>query len=518
METRPPTYGRILLAVGFAISCFALLLFLWLSFGGPIPLNPQGYRVTVPFDEANNLAQESDVRISGVSVGTVKEVELGEGGVAEATVEIEDRFAPLPTDTRAILRQKTLLGEIYVGLTPGTPNGPTIPEGGELPQAQVAESVQLDEIFRTFDEPTRAAFRTWMQDAAVAFDGRGADLNAAFGTLDPFSEEATRTLTILDQQSEAVSQLIRDSGEVFGALSESQGELRGLITNADTVFATTARRDAALQDAFRVLPTFLTESRLTVERLDRFAADTNPLVTQLRPAVRELSATITEAGRLAPRLERFFDGLGPVIGRSRRGLDSLERLLDDELPPLLERLEPFLKQLIPPVQAVRSYRREITAFLGNVAATSNARFSGGALTEQRVFSEEANEVVRASLPTTFLRTLSPLGPQVLAAYPDRPRSNRTNPYTKPGGYGRLNRGLRSFSIGQCDSGLSASLDPADADQFPEGLFDRIQELAFGGALGTDGVPAPPCRQQAPFQSLGGPPSERTQYLHVRPQP
>lgn len=221
METRPPTYGRILLAVGFAISCFALLLFLWLSFGGPIPLNPQGYRVTVPFDEANNLAQESDVRISGVSVGTVKEVALGEGGVAEATVEIEDRFAPLPTDTRAILRQKTLLGEIYVGLTPGTPDGPTIPEGGELSQAQVAESVQLDEIFRTFDEPTRAAFRTWMQDAAVAFDGRGADLNAAFGTLDPFSEEATRTLTILDQQSEAVSQLIRDSGEVFGEIGRA---------------------------------------------------------------------------------------------------------------------------------------------------------------------------------------------------------------------------------------------------------------------------------------------------------
>ena len=48
METRPPTVGRILIAVGFAISCFALALFLWLTFGGAIPLKPEGYRFTVP--------------------------------------------------------------------------------------------------------------------------------------------------------------------------------------------------------------------------------------------------------------------------------------------------------------------------------------------------------------------------------------------------------------------------------------------------------------------------------------
>ena len=72
METRPPTITRILIAVGFAISCFGLALFLWLAFGGPIPLKPEGYRFQVPFDEATQLAAESDVRISGVSVGKVK--------------------------------------------------------------------------------------------------------------------------------------------------------------------------------------------------------------------------------------------------------------------------------------------------------------------------------------------------------------------------------------------------------------------------------------------------------------
>ena len=46
MEKQAPSLGRILVAAGFALSCFAILLFLWVSFGGPVPLKPEGYRIT----------------------------------------------------------------------------------------------------------------------------------------------------------------------------------------------------------------------------------------------------------------------------------------------------------------------------------------------------------------------------------------------------------------------------------------------------------------------------------------
>ena len=96
METRPPTVARILIAVGFAISCFGLALFLWLAFGGPTPLKAEGYRFTVPFDEATQLAQESDVRISGVSVGKVKVIDLSDSGDADATIELDSRLRADP--------------------------------------------------------------------------------------------------------------------------------------------------------------------------------------------------------------------------------------------------------------------------------------------------------------------------------------------------------------------------------------------------------------------------------------
>ena len=82
--------------VVFALSCFGLLLFLWLSFGGAVPLKPQGYRVNVAFPEATTLATEADVRIAGVSVGKVRKLEVdGDRNRTVATIELEREFAPL---------------------------------------------------------------------------------------------------------------------------------------------------------------------------------------------------------------------------------------------------------------------------------------------------------------------------------------------------------------------------------------------------------------------------------------
>src|SRR5947207_14930924 len=130
MQKQAPSLGRILVAVGFALSCFGLILFLWVAFGGPIPLRPESYRITAYFPEATQLAQQSDVRIGGVSVGKVESISLappdervnGKDTTA-AELQIDPQYAPISTDAKAILRQKTLLGETYVELTSGDKPG-----------------------------------------------------------------------------------------------------------------------------------------------------------------------------------------------------------------------------------------------------------------------------------------------------------------------------------------------------------------------------------------------------------
>ncbi|MEJ7875097.1 MAG: MlaD family protein [Solirubrobacterales bacterium] len=505
METRPPTATRILIAVGFAISCFSLALFLWIAFGGPIPLASEGYRVKVQFDEATQLAQEAEVRISGVTVGKVKRIELSDEGFAEATLELDSAYAPIPSDTRATLRAKTLLGETYVELTPGSEESEALPEDGALPRAQVAESVQLDEIFRAFDADTRADFQTWMQSQAVALRGRGEDVSAAIAALEPLADEADTTLRVLDSQALAVERLVRDGGEVFGALTERQGQLQGLIRNSRTVFETTAARDEELAEIFRIFPTFLRETRTTLARLETFARESDPVVTEFRPAVRELSPTLVSLGELAPELATFFRGLDRSIVEAPEGFAALRGLLDDELPPLLDRADPYFAEFNSIFAGLRLYRREIAAFLANVTAVSN--YGPG------------------------LRTQAPLSPEVLSAYSNRLNSNRTNPYIKPGSYAP-----GSFEFFECFPGVNATLpnrdatinDPAfnqrtddemgnpDLDEAAF-LFDSIVEFAFAGETSTANVPAPSCAEQGTFRSIGEAPKEDTQYLHVRPQ-
>jgi phospholipid/cholesterol/gamma-HCH transport system substrate-binding protein len=518
MGQRAPTVGQIAVAVAFAFSCFGLLLFLWATFGGPVPLAPEGYRVKVPMTEGVQLAEESDVRISNVSVGKVKNIELEDEGEnrdrAIATLEIDEAYAPIPEDTRVILRQKTLLGEAYIELTQGSDEAGTIPEDGTLPQAQVSDAVQLDEIFRTFDDRTKAAFQTWMQQAALSLAGRGDDLSAAIGNLEPFAEDANRLVRVLSTQDQAVSQFVNNTGVVFEALSERQGQLQGLIRNSGTVFHTTAVRNQDLREAFIALPTFLDESRLTLNRLETFAADANPLITQLRPAGRELSGVLRQTARSTPGLRSFFVGLRKISKRAPTAFPALQRLLDTDLPPLLTQLSPFLQQLSPVVKTFGRYQREVTGFLGNVAATTNAVGAS---------AETGNAV------THYIRGAATIHPESLAVFPGtlpnngRLRMNRSNPYLAPGG--ALNAPQLNFENRYCGGapGTIANLDPTTpanpawiprATQVtPAELFDNLQTFAFLSNSGTGPLPAPPCTVQ-PLQPSIGETAVSTKYPQV----
>jgi virulence factor Mce-like protein len=524
MRTRGPTVGQIGVAIAFAFSCFGLLLFLWTTFGGPVPLKPEGYRVKVPFDEATQLAVESDVRISNVSVGKVKSINLENSGpnrdLAVATIEIDSPYAPIPANTRAMLRQKTLLGETYVELTQGDRNGPKLAEDATLPKAQVEPSVQLDEIFRTFDARTRAAFQTWMQQLAIASAGRGADLSAAIANLEPFAEDANRVLRVLDTQQGAVKQLIRNTGEVFGALSERQGQLQGLIRNSGTVFHTTAVRNRDIEATFRALPTFLDESRLTLNRLQSFSQNADPLVTQLHPSARALSADLKPIAKVAPDFRGFFTGLRKTAIRARTGLPALQRLLDTDLPPLLNQLVPFTQQLTPLVATIGRYQHDVTGFLGNVAATTQAQ----ANTEQGV----QGHYIRSSAPL-FPESLAMFGPTAASAH--RLAYSRNNPYVAPDSALKVIGGLDTFDTRACTSppGVIASLGPdasytgnpafADRTTFdtPQQLLDQIKSSAFRGQTSTSSLGSPACTKQPPQPSLGQIP-ELSDYTHVYANP
>ena len=105
--------------VVFTLSCFGILLFLWLAFGGSIPLRPEAYRFQAAFPEAATLWRSRPTcGMAGVNVGKVKKKELEKGaGTDDGRARAQARSSRRsPRTPRAILRQKTLLGETYVEL------------------------------------------------------------------------------------------------------------------------------------------------------------------------------------------------------------------------------------------------------------------------------------------------------------------------------------------------------------------------------------------------------------------
>lgn len=520
MSKRAPSTTQLLVITGFALSCFGILLFLWVTFGGPTPFRAKNYEIKVPFSEATQLAEQSDVRISGVNVGKVQNIELAPNRrQALATVSIDDQYAPLPESTRAILRTKTLLGETYIELTPGSRKGPELADGGTVPEANVAQSVQLDEIFRTFNARTRAAFQEWMQEAAVAVNGQGQNLSYALGGLEPTFTEFDKLFRVLSTQKVAVSQLFRNGATTFAALRGREGELASLIRSSDAVFQTTARRNRDIEALFRAFPTFLDESRLTLDRLKGFSLNADPLMRQLVPAAEQLSPTLIALSKLAPESKAFFEGLGPVIKHAPSGFSALRKIFRDEFPPLLRALDPFLRNLNPILVGLKLYKHETASVFANLAASTEAVISG--------------------TNNHYLRAMGPLNPETVATYPHRLTINRNSAYSPPLWAEGLTEGLPSFDTRQCTTGITAKLDPETPQSVAfqervvptepnpeepatkpktkqenaEDLFKRIEEYAFAGHLSTSEVPAPPCKQQAPFEPIYGT-GPSTQYQHT----
>jgi phospholipid/cholesterol/gamma-HCH transport system substrate-binding protein len=522
MSKRAPSTTQLLVITGFALSCFGILLFLWVTFGGPTPFRAKTYEVKVPFNEATQLAEQSDVRISGVNVGKVQKIELAPNGKqALATAAIDAQYAPLPESTRAVLRTKTLLGETYIELTPGSREGRELADGGTLAEANVAESVQLDEIFRTFNAQTRTAFQDWMQEAAVAIGGQGQNLSYALGGLEPTFTELDRLFRVLDSQRLAVGELFRNGATTFSSLRGREGELADLIQSSNAVFQTTARRDRDIEALFRAFPTFLDESRLTLHRLRGFSENADPLMRQLVPAAEQLSPTLIALSKLAPESKAFFEGLGPVIERAPEGFAAFRKIFRDEFPPLLRALDPFLRNLNPILVGLKLYRSEVTAFFANLAATFNGILppEGGAENVEQPH---------------FLRAMGPMNPETLATYPRRLAINRNSAYSPPKWAEGLASGLPSFETRQCTTGIVATLDSKYAsdpafvertiasstktqEENAKILFEHIQQYAFAGQTSTSAIGSPPCTQQAPFQPIyGSGPS--TQYQHTFEQP
>jgi virulence factor Mce-like protein len=498
MQKRAPTVGNIVVIILFVLSCFGLLLFLWSSFGGPLPLKAKGYRFDIAFPRALALSEQSDVRISGVNVGHVVSVAAGPEGRSLATVEIGNEYAPIRMTTQAILRQKTLLGETFVQLIPRAQVGPNIPDGGRLPNSNVLPSVTLDDILSAFDPATRHAFQVWQQAVAGGINGRGEQINSAFASLQPFASNTNKLLTVLNEQEGAVRAVVRETGVVFNALAGRTNQLEQFISNGHATFQAAAQEAASFAQAFRELPEFQHRSIQALRELDTFQTIANPYLVEFRDAERALSALLEQAKPLSPQLDRLMTSLGPLSTAAKNGLPYIGKSLK-LTEPVLENLRPVLHNLDPFLQYGGGYVRELQAFFANLTAATNR------------YEANANIEHALGVSQRVLTTMSVLTPESLGAYTEPLGASRTNAYPLAGNYSKIAEGLPVFSSTHCTA-KAPDIEKVETPVVDKQTIELLIQFKVvnpeGAAKNEVGLPG--CVQQGNAKFNG----EESQFPHV----
>ena len=167
--------------------------------------------------------------------------------------------------------------------------------------------------------------------------------------------------------------------------------------------------------------------------MTRFAQTTKPLVDELRPAAVQLSPALESLAVLAPQLKSLIVNVGPLTEASKAGRARRSSSFLDDSVPLLTRPTPYLGGVVPVIDYINSYRREIAGVLRQ-RDRRRAGHGPGAV---------GNKLLH------YVRVSSPVNPETLTDYSHRLSSNRGNPYLVPSGYkqpARRTARLRQLSV------------------------------------------------------------------------
>lgn len=331
------------------------------------------YVLDVVTPAADGLVTGSAVRIGGQDVGEVTDISV-EGDQARLRLEIGRDNAPLHAGTEVHVRWNSVVGRRYVDVTPGPQGNPALPEG-KLVEA-TTERVELDDIVKALDAPTRAEVKALVAQLDTTLDRSDTDLNATLEDAGPFVEALGEVLEGVGKDGAAISALVSNLHQVTSALSSRDADVAGTVRDLRALVAVAVRQAGQVRAALDEVPATLRTARAFFGKVPGAVDETVPLLDDLQPAIDRLPS-------VAKRLDPVLRDLRPVVAELRPTLDAADDLLQ-QTPGLLSiatqavpDLRTALTQLQPAVSFLRPYTPEVIGFLTNWASLFSAKNAAG---------------------------------------------------------------------------------------------------------------------------------------------
>ena len=206
---------------------------------------------TAEFSNASGLRDGEFVRAGGVEVGKVSNLKLVDNGRRVQVTLNVDRTLPLYQSTTAQIRYQDLIGNRFVNLERGTGEGAdrVLPPGGFIPMSRTQPALDLDALIGGF--------------------------KPLFKALDPekVNTIASSLVTVLQGQGGTINDILDQTAQLTSTLADRDQAIGEVITNLNTVLATTVKHEKEFDQTVNNLEVLITGLRNRADPLANATAD-----------------------------------------------------------------------------------------------------------------------------------------------------------------------------------------------------------------------------------------------------
>jgi phospholipid/cholesterol/gamma-HCH transport system substrate-binding protein len=238
------------------------------------------------FSDATGLLKGDDIRVAGVKVGSVKDVQIVDRTRAMVTFTVRDATAVTRSST-ATIRYRNLVGQRYIAVTQGVGDTSRLPDHATIPLSRTQPALDLTTLFNGF-KPLFAALTP-------------ADVNKLSYEL----------IQVFQGEGGNLEGLLRSTGSVTQTLADRDQLIGDVITNLNVVLETIGNRDRQLSDLIVQFKNFMAglsqDKDAILNSLDSVSAltqETADLTTGIRPG---LVGSIKELRQVATNLNKGRD-------------------------------------------------------------------------------------------------------------------------------------------------------------------------------------------------------------------
>ncbi|MCX5441363.1 MCE family protein [Streptomyces sp. NBC_00063] len=261
-----------------------------------LPLIGDGKTYSAAFSEAGGLRPGDEVRIAGVKVGKVEDVDL-DGGHVKVTFKIKGD-PEFGTGTGASIRVKTILGAKYLALHPKGPG--QLRPGSEIPLKRTVPAYDVVQAFSDLTTTTEKVDTDRLAKAldtlSTTFEDSPAEIRASIKGLSKIS----RTVASRDK---ALGELLDHANGVTGVLAEHSEDFSALVKDGDKLFKEISKRRTAIHKLLK------SSIALGIE-LSGLVDDSNK---EIGPALKGLNRVVRMLEKNQSSLDRSVKLLAPYV-------------------------------------------------------------------------------------------------------------------------------------------------------------------------------------------------------------